>query len=134
MSRAVIAIAALALMATGCGLADRAAACGKVAEAVLVPGPKKRRTARIEELQSVAHTVRDAAERLTKVGQLPKDLAPIAEATQKALVTFAQELDRAAKARKSGRAPDYAAARTRTEAARQQLVDLGRRFGEVCAK
>jgi hypothetical protein len=134
MSRAVIALAALALMATGCGVTERAAACDKIAQAVLVPGPKKRRTARTEELQKVAHTLQDAATRLTKVGPLPADLTPIADATQKALVTFAHELDSAAKARKRERAPEYAAARTKTEEARRQLVDLGRRFEQACSK
>jgi hypothetical protein len=129
-----LSLVTLLLGTSGCGAFERSAACGKVAESFVVPSPKKRRTARTEDLIKVAADFRDAAKRLTAVGALPKDIAPIAGGLAAELNVFATGLEGAAQAKKKSRAPEYAAARLQAEEARQKLTDLARLFGEVCHK
>lgn len=118
---------------SGCGLPERARACGRVAAALTVPEPPKVRTSRASDLSRAAAHFETAAQRLSRVDRLPVELDVIAKATQQALLDHAKKVGALAQARKAERPADYTAARRRAEEARGVLTDLARRFDKLCA-
>jgi hypothetical protein len=127
-----VALGALALW--GCGVGARATECAEVTRTLTLPKPAKPKTSSAALLLEAAKEFDAASKRAQALTNLRPELAPIATEAVAHFATFARELRSAARARKAERAPDYAAARQRTEEARRAMTALAQRFDAICAR
>jgi hypothetical protein len=123
-----------ALVLSGCGVGARATECAEVTRTLTLPKPAKSKTSSATLLSAAAKEFDEASTRAKALTNLRPELAPIAAEAATHFATFAKELRSAARARKAERAPDYAAARQRTDEIRRAMTALAQRFDAICGR
>lgn len=122
------------LALSGCGVGARATECEEVTRTLTLPKPTKAKTSNATLLSAAAEEFDEASTRAQALTNLRPELGAIATEAATHFATFAKELRSAARARKAERAPDYAAARQRTEETRRAMNALAQRFDAICAR